>query len=157
MEKILLDCDPGHDDALAIMLAAGDPRAELLGITTVAGNQTIEKVTHNARAVCTVAGIEVPVAQGAAGPLAREAPIIAPDYHGESGLDGPQLPEPAVPLDPRTAAAFIIETVLAHEPGTVTLVPTGPLTNIALALALEPRLADRVKRVCLMGGSYTRG
>ena len=77
--------------------------------------------------------------------------------HGETGLNGPQLPEPAVPLDPRTAADFIVETVLAHEPGTVTLVPTGPLTNIALALALEPRLADRVKRVCLMGGSYTRG
>lgn len=156
-EKIILDCDPGHDDALAIMLAAGDPRCELLGITTVAGNQTIEKVTHNARAVCTVAGIAVPIAQGAAGPLARERPIIAPDYHGDSGLDGPALPEPTVPLDPRTAATVIVETVLAHEPGTVTLVPTGPLTNIALALALEPRLADRVKRVSLMGGSYTRG
>ena len=156
-EKILLDCDPGHDDALAILLAAGDPRSELLAITTVAGNQTIDKVTHNARAVCTVAGVSgVPIARGAAAPLVREA-IIAPDYHGESGLDGPALPEPTVPLDPRAAAELIVETVLAHEPGTVTLVPTGPLTNIALALALEPRLAERVKGVSLMGGSYTRG
>src|SRR5699024_10953411 len=142
--KILLDCDPGHDDALAILLAAGDPRSELLGISTVAGNQTIEKVTRNARAVCTVAGITgVPIAQGAARPLVRPA-ITAPDYHGESGLDGPALPEPAVPLDPRSATELIVETVMAHDPGTVTLVPTGPLTNIALALALEPRLAERV-------------
>src|SRR5690606_2079030 len=155
-EKILLDCDPGHDDALAILLAAGDVRSELLAITTVAGNQTIEKVTRNARAVCTVAGVAVPVARGAAAPLVREA-IIAPDYHGESGLDGPVLPEPAVPLDPRRAAQLIVDTVMAHEPGTVTLVPTGPLTNIAVALALEPRLAERVKGVSLMGGSYTRG
>ncbi len=154
--QILLDCDPGHDDALAILLAAGDPRSELLAITTVAGNQTIEKVTRNARAVCTVAGIGVPVAQGAAAPLAREA-IIAPDYHGESGLDGPTLPEPTVPLDPRPAARLIVETVMSRAPGTVTLVPTGPLTNLALALALEPRLAGRVCGVSLMGGSYTRG
>ncbi|WP_324653246.1 nucleoside hydrolase [Georgenia sp. H159] len=155
-QKLILDCDPGHDDALAILLAAGDPRSDLLAITTVAGNQTIEKVTRNARAVCTIAGVTVPVARGAAGPLAREA-IIAPDYHGDSGLDGPVLPAPEVPLDPRPAAQLIVETVMAHDPGTVTLVPTGPLTNIALALALEPRLAERVRRVSLMGGSYTRG
>ncbi|PYF99880.1 purine nucleosidase [Georgenia satyanarayanai] len=155
-EKIVLDCDPGHDDALAILLAAGDPRCELLAVTTVAGNQTIDKVTHNARAVCTVAGVDVPVARGAARPLVRE-PIVAPDYHGDSGLDGPVLPAPTVGLDERRAAELIVETVLAHEPGTVTLVPTGPLTNIALALALEPRLAGFVKRVVLMGGSYTRG
>jgi len=155
--SIILDCDPGHDDALAILLAAGDPRAELLAVTTVAGNQTVEKVTRNARAVCTVAGVEgVTVAQGASRPLVREA-IIAPEYHGDSGLDGPELPEPTVPLDPRRAAELIVQVVMDREPGTVDLVPTGPLTNIALALALEPRLADRVRGVTLMGGSYTRG
>ncbi|QDB78817.1 nucleoside hydrolase [Georgenia sp. 311] len=155
--SIILDCDPGHDDALAILLAAGDPRAELLAITTVAGNQTVEKVTRNARAVCTVAGVEgVTVAQGASRPLVREA-IIAPEYHGDSGLDGPDLPEPTVPLDPRGAAELIVRTVMDREPGTVDLVPTGPLTNIALALALEPRLAERVRGVTLMGGAYTRG
>jgi len=154
---LVLDCDPGHDDALAILLAAGDPRAELVAITTVAGNQTVEKVTRNARSVCTIAGISgVPVAQGAARPLVRE-PIIAPEYHGESGLDGPVLPEPTVPLDPRGAAELIVETVMSRPAGTVDLVPTGPLTNIALALALEPRLADRVRGVTLMGGAYTRG
>ncbi len=156
-QRVVLDCDPGHDDALALMLAAGDPRSELLAVTTVAGNQTIDKVTHNARAVLTVAGVAgVPVARGAARPLVR-APIIAPEYHGESGLDGVELPEPTVPLDPRSAAELIVGTVMSHEPGTVTLVPTGPLTNIALALALEPLLAERVRGVTLMGGTYTRG
>lgn len=154
--QVILDCDPGHDDAMAILLAAGHPDIDLLAITTCAGNQTIEKVTRNALAVCAVAGIDVPVAAGAAGPLVRQQ-IVAPDIHGESGLDGPELPAATRDLDPRHGADLIIETLLEHEPRTVTLVPTGPLTNIALAMRKEPAIVDRVKRVVLMGGAYTRG
>jgi purine nucleosidase len=155
-ERLILDCDPGHDDALAMILAAGDPRVELVAVTTCAGNQTLEKVTRNALAVCAVAGIDVPVAAGAQGPLVRPQ-IVAPEIHGESGLDGPLLPEAVRELDPRHAVDLIIDIVMASEPGTVTLVPTGPLTNIALAMTKEPRIVERVKRVVLMGGSYTRG
>ena len=152
----MLDCDPGHDDAIALLLAAGDPRIELLAVTTVAGNQTLEKVTRNALAVATIAGIDVPIAAGADRPLVRPQ-IVAPEIHGESGLDGPVLPEPSVALDPRHGVDLLVETVMAHEPGTVTLVPTGPLTNIALAMRLRPEIVDRVARVVLMGGAYTRG
>ncbi len=156
-QKVILDCDPGHDDAMAMLLAAGDPRIDLLAITTCAGNQTLAKVTRNALAVCAAAGIDdVPVAAGAAGPLVRTQ-MVAPDIHGESGLDGPVLPAPTRAVDPRHAVQLIIDTVMAHEPGEVTLVPTGPLTNIALAMRQEPAIVDRVKRVVLMGGAYTRG
>jgi len=156
MEKIILDCDPGHDDAIAILLAAGNPRIELLGITTVAGNHTIENVTRNALSVCTAYGIKVPVARGAAGPLVGPQ-VLATEIHGETGLDGPVLPPASFELDPRHAVDFIIDTVMAHEPGTVTLVPVGPYTNIALAARREPRIIERVKAVVAMGGSYTRG
>jgi purine nucleosidase len=155
-ERLILDCDPGHDDALAMILAAGDPRVELLAVTTCAGNQTLDKVTRNALAVCAIAGIDVPVAAGAQGPLVRPQ-MVAPEIHGDSGLDGPVLPTAVGELDPRHAVDLIIDVVMASEPGTVTLVPTGPLTNIALAMRKEPRIIGRVKRVVLMGGSYTRG
>jgi purine nucleosidase len=156
MQKIILDCDPGHDDAIAIMLAAGNPQIDLLGITTVAGNQTIEKVTRNALSVCAAAGIRVPVARGAERPLVIPQ-LVAEDIHGDTGLDGPYLPPPAFELDPRHAVDFIIDTVMAHEAGTVSLVPVGPFTNIALAIRKEPRIVERVKSVVVMGGSYTRG
>jgi purine nucleosidase len=156
-EKIILDCDPGHDDALAMMLAAGNPAIELLAVTTVAGNQTVAKVTRNALAVCAVAGIDdVPVAMGARLPLVRRQ-AVAPDIHGDSGLDGPVLPPANRELDPRHAVDVIIELVMSHEPDTITLVPTGPLTNIALAMRTEPRIVERVKQVILMGGAYGRG
>mgnify|MGYP000574858878 CR=1 FL=1 len=156
-ERLILDCDPGHDDAMAIMLAAAHPGLELLAITTVAGNQTLAKVTRNALAVCTIAGIhDVPVAAGAEGPLTRRQ-VVAPDIHGDTGLDGPVLPDPTVELDPRNAVDLIVQTVMSEPTGTVTLVPVGPLTNIALALQAEPEIARRVKRVSLMGGAYTRG
>jgi purine nucleosidase len=155
--RIILDCDPGHDDAIAMLLAHGSPSIELVAITTVAGNQTLEKVTRNARAVATLAGIEgVPIAAGSDRPLVR-APRHGGDIHGESGLDGPVLPEPTVPLDPRHAVDLIVETVMAAPPRTITLVPVGPLTNIALAVRREPRLAERVRGVVLMGGAYRRG
>lgn len=152
MENLILDCDPGHDDAVAILLAAGNPRLNLLGITTVAGNQTLQKVTRNALAVCAQAGIRVTVAAGAARPLVRPQ-LTAGEIHGTSGLDGPVLPVPAFELDPRPAAQFIVDTVMAQPPATVHLVPIGPLTNIAMAIRLEPRIVERVKSVVLMGGA----
>lgn len=155
--KIILDCDPGHDDAVAILLAHGSPAIELLAVTTVVGNQTLEKVTKNALSVGTIAGITgVPFAAGCARPLVRTIEN-APDIHGESGMDGPVQPEPTIELDPRHAVDLIIETVMAHEPGTITLVPTGGLTNIALAVRKEPRIVERVKEVVLMGGGYHVG
>ncbi|MBX3068089.1 MAG: nucleoside hydrolase [Microbacteriaceae bacterium] len=155
--KIILDCDPGHDDAVAILLAHGNPEIELVGITTVHGNQTIEKVTRNALAVATIAGItDVPIAAGAHRPLVRESEV-AESIHGDSGLDGPVLPTPTVELDPRHAVDFIIETIMNHEPGEITLVPTGALTNIALAVRKEPRIVPRVREVVLMGGGYHVG
>jgi purine nucleosidase len=154
--RVVIDCDPGHDDAVALLLATGDPRVELLGITTVAGNQTLDRVTHNARVVATVAGMtDVPIVAGSVRPLVREL-RTAPEIHGESGLDGPPPIEPTVELTPGHAARFLAETILA-DPGNVTVVPTGPLTNLALALRTYPQIADAVERVVLMGGSYTRG
>lgn len=155
--KIILDCDPGHDDAVAILLAAGNPTIDLLAVTTVGGNQTLEKVTRNALSLATVAGIKgVPFAAGCAGPLMRKIEV-APSCHGESGLDGVELPESTIALDERHGVDLIIETVMAHEPNTVTLVPTGPLTNIAMAARKEPKIVERVKEVVLMGGGYHVG
>ncbi|GAB3261859.1 nucleoside hydrolase [Arthrobacter pigmenti] len=155
--RIILDCDPGHDDAIAMLLAHGNPDIELLAVTTVAGNQTLEKVTRNALAIAHIAGItDVPVAAGSARPFIRTLRTAA-DIHGESGLDGPSLPDSALELDERHAVDLIIDTVMKHDAGTVTLVPTGPLTNIALAVRKEPRIADRVREVVLMGGGYHAG
>src|SRR5215467_5383329 len=154
--KVIVDCDPGHDDALAIMLAAANPEVDLLAITTVAGNQTLDRTTLNARRVCTVAGIDgVPVAAGCDRPLLREL-VTAGDVHGESGLDGVEWPEPRVPLEPGHAVDLMIDLVMG-APGEVTIVPIGPLTNVALALRREPRIAKAVREVVLMGGSFTRG
>ncbi|MBA4707402.1 uridine-preferring nucleoside hydrolase UriH [Aquitalea aquatica] len=154
--KIILDCDPGHDDAIAMLLAHGSPAIELLAITTVAGNQTLEKVTRNALAVAELAGIHVPIAAGCPRPLVREIEV-APSIHGDSGMDGPQLPEPRRQLDPRHAVDLIIELIMQHPPGEITLVPTGALSNIALAVRKEPRIASRVREVVLMGGGYHTG
>jgi purine nucleosidase len=154
--KIILDCDPGHDDAMAILLAHGNPEIELLAITTVAGNQTVDKTSLNARRVCTVAGIrDVPVASGCDRPLTRELKTAA-YIHGESGLDGPAFGEPTVPLDERHAVDLLIELLMSSN-GDITLVPTAPLTNIAMALRKEPRIVHKVQEIVLMGGAYTRG
>ena len=155
--KIILDCDPGHDDAIAMILAAGNPAIDLLGITTVGGNQTLSKVTHNTLSVARVARMSgVPVHAGCARPLVREVEV-AEGIHGDSGLDGVELPEPISQVGSRHAVDYIIDTIMEHEPGTVTLVPTGPLTNIALAVRKEPRIAERVQEVVLMGGGYHTG
>ena len=155
--KIILDCDPGHDDAIAILLAHGNPEIDLLAVTTVVGNQTLEKVTRNALAVAEIAGIVgVPFAAGCPRPLVRTIEVAA-DIHGESGMDGPVLPTSSRELDGRHAVDLIIDTIMASEPGEVTLVPTGGLTNIALAARKEPRIVPRVREVVLMGGGFHVG
>lgn len=153
---IIIDCDPGHDDVFAIWLAAGHPDIDLLAITTVSGNGLLEHTTMNARVACTVAGITgVPVSAGADQPILRKA-TPATWIHGDNALGGPVLPEPTVPLDPRTAVQLISDTLRASaEP--VTLVPTGPLTNIATLLLAEPDLKPKIKEIVWMGGSTGRG
>ena len=154
--KIILDCDPGHDDAIAMLLAHANPEIELLAVTTVGGNQTLAKVTNNARRIATVYGMQgVPIAAGCDRPLVRKAEV-ASAQHGESGLDGVVLPEPQ-PLVDQHAVDLIIDTLMSHEPGEITLVPTGPLTNIAMAVRKEPRIVERVREVVLMGGGYHQG
>ncbi|MGD0067619.1 MAG: nucleoside hydrolase [Streptosporangiaceae bacterium] len=154
--KIILDCDPGIDDALAIAFAHGHPGIELVGITTVAGNVGLAKTTANALAVCEFIGAgPTPVTAGCAGPLLRPA-LDARQVHGDSGLGGATLPPPAASPAPGHAIDYIIDTVRA-APGEITLVATGPLTNIALAARREPRLADWVQRFVIMGGSAGRG
>jgi inosine-uridine nucleoside N-ribohydrolase len=153
---ILLDCDPGHDDAVAILLAAGNDAVDLLAITTVAGNCRLELATLNARRVAALAGLEgVPIAAGAAGPLQGEL-VTAADTHGASGLDGYELRTGEAPLDPRPALELMAAT-LETAPEPVTLVPTGPLTNVAQLLTTRPDLHERIREIVLMGGSTARG
>ena len=153
---IVLDCDPGHDDAVAILLAAGHDAIDLRAITTVAGNGTLEKTTLNARSVGALAGLHgVPLAAGAAGPAKGEL-ITAPDVHGETALDGHELPPGELPLDERSAVELLADTLLgSDEP--VTLVPTGPLTNIAALLEQRPEVRERIREIVIMGGSTGRG
>ncbi|MCL2581496.1 MAG: nucleoside hydrolase [Streptosporangiales bacterium] len=153
---ILLDCDPGIDDALAIAFAAGHPDIELAGITTVAGNVGVGQTTANALAVSEFAGApSVPVTRGSAAPLLRAA-RDARDVHGDSGLGGAVLPPPSRDAEPGHAVDYLIETIAA-SPGEITLVATGPLTNIALAVRREPRLPGWVRDFVIMGGSAGRG
>lgn len=157
MQHIILDCDPGHDDAMAILLAVGNPSIDLIGVTTVGGNQSLDKVTYNARSVLEMAhAADIPVHAGCDRPLLRPLEVAA-SIHGESGLDGVALPEPTRPLDAGHAVNWIIDTIMNSEPGTITLVPTGPLTNIAIAARMEPRIVERVKEVVLMGGGVHVG
>jgi pyrimidine-specific ribonucleoside hydrolase len=149
-ERILLDCDPGHDDAIALLLALAEPELELVGVTTVAGNQTLEKTTANAVRVLDLVGrADVSVAAGADRPLVRE-PFVAGYVHGDTGLDGPDLPPPSRGPLAQHAVDFLAE----HATGT-TLVATGPLTNVALLLALHPKA--RPSRIVLMGGAIAEG
>jgi len=151
---ILIDCDPGHDDAIALLLALASPEVELLGVTSVAGNQTLEKTTANAIRVLEFAGHpEVPVAAGADRPLVREQ-FVAAEVHGETGLDGPDLPPPQSDPVEQHAVDFLAEKIRASE-RPVTLIPIGPLTNVALLLALHPDA--RPERIVLMGGAIAEG
>jgi len=156
-KKLILDCDPGHDDAIALLLAYGNPDVELVAVTTVAGNQTLEKVTRNALGVAAIAGIAgVPFAAGAARPLVRPLEV-AESIHGVSGLDGVMLPEATVALDRRHAVTVIIDEIMSHDPQEITLVATGALTNVALAARIEPRIVQRLSELVLMGGGYHTG
>lgn len=154
--KILLDCDPGVDDALAIAYAVGRPDIDLVGITTVGGNVGLDKTTGNALRVLDFLGAaDVPVTRGSAVPLLR-VPVTAEQVHGTDGLRGARLPAPVTAPRPGYATDFIIDTVRS-APGEITLVATGPLTNIALALRQEPALASSVRDFVIMGGSSARG
>jgi len=153
---ILIDCDPGHDDAIAIILALSSEKLNVLGITTACGNQTIEKTTKNARGICEFLGRrDIPIAQGRCAPLLT--PILTAGIaHGDSGLDGPQLPEPVAPLQEMSAVEFLAAR-LEESKEPVVLVPTGPLTNIALLLLCYPQLTEKIDKIVLMGGSIVSG
>jgi purine nucleosidase len=153
--KIIIDTDPGQDDAVAILLALASPEEiELLGITAVAGNVPLDLTAKNARKVCEVAGrADVKVFAGCDRPLAHTL-VTAEHVHGKTGLDGPDLPEPTMSLQDQHGVDFIIETLRAEPSGTVTLCPLGPLTNIATALQKAPDIAEKVQEIVLMGGAY---
>lgn len=153
--KIILDCDPGHDDAVAITLACRHPAIDLLGITVVAGNQTLEKTTRNALNVVQHLGANVPVYAGCGRPIVREK-MIAADIHGSTGLDGPVFAPLTRAAEGKHAVNFIIDTLLASC-GDITMVTTGPMTNLAMAIRMEPRIVEKIQRIVLMGGSYTNG
>ena len=152
--KIIIDTDPGQDDAVAILLALASPELEVLGITAVAGNVPLPLTQKNARIVCELAGrTDLKVFAGCDAPLSRKL-ITAEHVHGRTGLDGPQLAEPTMPLQPDHAVDFIIDTLRQEDAGTVTLCPLGPLTNIATAFRRAPDIVPRVQEIVLMGGAY---
>ncbi|MGC6454683.1 MAG: nucleoside hydrolase [Candidatus Puniceispirillaceae bacterium] len=156
-QKLIIDTDPGQDDAVAILLALASPEIALLGITAVAGNVPLSLTEVNARKICDLAGRhDVPVFAGADRPLARDL-VTAEHVHGRTGLDGPDLPPPVTPLQDRHAVDFIIDTIRNEAAGSVTLAPVGPLTNIALALRKAPDIAPRIQRIVMMGGGCFEG
>jgi purine nucleosidase len=155
--KIIIDTDPGQDDAAAIMLALGSPELDILGITTVAGNVPLARTSSNARIILEFCSrTDVKVYAGADRPIAR--PLVTAEHvHGKTGLDGPELHEPQMPLEARHAVDFIIETLRREPAGTVTLCTLGPLTNIATALEKAPDIAGRVRELVMMGGGFFEG
>ena len=152
--KIIIDTDPGQDDAVAILLALASPELEVLGLTVVAGNVPLAHTERNARAICELAGrADLPVYAGCDAPLVR--PLVTAEHvHGKTGLDGVALPEPGMSLAPGHAVDFLIDTLRREPAGTVTLVPIGPLTNIATAFQRAPDIIERVQEIVLMGGAY---
>jgi purine nucleosidase len=156
-QSLIIDCDPGVDDAVGLLLAFGSPELELLAVTTVAGNVSLERTTRNARILRQIAGREVvPVHAGAERPLRRE-PADAGDFHGAEGLGGLETFEPDAPAAPGSAAEAIVEAVMTRPIGSVALAVMGPMTNLALALRAEPRLAARLGPVVVMGGARSEG
>ena len=153
-QKIIIDTDPGQDDAVAILLALASPELEVLGITAVAGNVPLPLTLRNARAICELAGRpDIPVYAGCNAPLEGRL-VTAENVHGATGLDGITLPEPTMPVQDRHAVDFLVETLRREPAGTVTLVPIGPLTNIAAAFRQAPDVIARVGRIVMMGGAY---
>lgn len=153
--KIILDCDPGHDDAIAMLMAAKHPGIDLLGITIVAGNQTLNKTLPNGLHVCQHLGLDVPVYGGMPLPMVRKQ-IVAAEIHGETGLDGPVFAPLVKKAEKKHAVNYIIDTLLASE-GDITLVPVGPLSNIGVAMRMEPKILPKIKEIVLMGGAYGLG
>ncbi|MDA8747918.1 nucleoside hydrolase [Litoreibacter sp.] len=152
--KIIIDTDPGQDDAVAILLALASPELQVLGITAVAGNVPLPLTQKNALIVCELAGrTDIPVYAGCDAPLKRKL-VTAEHVHGKTGLDGPQLPTPTMALQDGHAVDFIIETLRREDAGTVTLCPLGPLTNIATAFEKAPDIVSKVQEIILMGGAY---
>ena len=152
---VIIDCDPGHDDAIALMLAVASPELDLRAVTTVAGNTSLDKTTSNAIRILDLLGRDTPVAAGAERPLVRD--LVTAEYvHGLSGMDGPALRPPTRGPDDRHAVELLADTIAASD-RPVTLVPVGPLTNIALLLAVHPHLTERIAQVVLMGGSMGQG
>ena len=153
-QKIIIDTDPGQDDAVAILLALASPELEVLGITAVAGNVPLPLTLRNARAICELAGRpDLPVYAGCDAPLEGRL-VTAENVHGATGLDGITLPEPTMPVQDRHAVDFLVETLRREPAGSVTLVPIGPLTNIAAAFRQAPDVIARVGRIVMMGGAY---
>jgi purine nucleosidase len=151
--RLLIDTDPGVDDSMAILLAFASPEVQIEGLSTVFGNVDVDQTTQNALRLVELAGRpDIPVARGAEKPLMRQFTGKGWEVHGRNGLGGAEFPEPKGTPDTRRAAQFIIDTIMAH-PGEITLVPMGPLTNVALAVATEPRLVENVREVVLMGGA----
>ncbi|WP_299145812.1 nucleoside hydrolase [uncultured Tateyamaria sp.] len=153
--KIIIDTDPGQDDAVAILLALASPEElDVLALTAVAGNAPLDLTAKNARIICELANkADVPVYAGCDRPLGRDL-VTAEHVHGKTGLDGPDLPDPKMPLQDEHAVDYIIDTLRSEASGTITLCPLGPLTNIATALQQAPDIAERVQQIVLMGGAY---
>ena len=156
-QPIIIDTDPGQDDALAILLALASPELEVIGITAVAGNVPLALTEKNARKICELAGrSETKVYAGCSRPMLRK--LVTAEYvHGKTGLNGPDLPEPTMPLQQQHAVDFIIETLMTRPSGTVTLCTLGPLTNIGVAMVREPRIVPRIKQIVSMGGGFFEG
>ena len=152
---VILDGDPGHDDAIAWVFAKADPTLEIRAVISVAGNQTIEKTTINARRIAALLGIDAPVARGASRPLNAD-PVTAGNWHGESGLDGPALPEPDRPLS-ELPGVELMAKVLRESRDPVTIIATGPMTNVADLLLSCPELKEKIGQISIMGGGITHG
>ncbi len=152
--KIIIDTDPGQDDAVAILMALASTELEVLGITAVAGNVPLNLTEKNSCIVVELSGrTDVPVFSGCSTPLVRNL-VTAEEVHGKTGLDGMKPVEPSIPLEEKHATDFIIETLLANNPGTITLCPLGPLTNIAQAMIQAPEIIKQIQEIVLMGGAY---
>lgn len=152
--KIIIDTDPGQDDAVAILLALASPELDVLGIVAVAGNVDLRHNATNARKIVEIAGrLDIPVHAGCARPMRRTL-VTAEHVHGETGLNGPDLPEPTIPLQAQHGVDYIINTLMAAEAGTITLCTLGPLTNIGMALVKQPAIAERIAEIVMMGGAY---
>ena len=152
---IILDGDPGHDDAIAWVFAKADPGLDIRLVSSVAGNQTIEKTTYNMRRICTLLGIDAPQVRGAVKPVTAD-PVTAGNWHGDSGLDGPVMPEPMYPLEDMPAVDLMAKVILESEKPVI-IFPTGPLTNIAQLLMIHPEVKEKIRRISLMGGGVTHG